>query len=109
MSVALSTDGNVAITGMKVFQLTFIRQMVFFVASSDGLLSAWSTVTGLNLATFHFNQNLVKLLVSQSGGRIARPNQSIDLLAVSLSSSSLRSHSPKYTLCGHVKSLQYSI
>ncbi|CAF3390722.1 unnamed protein product [Rotaria sp. Silwood1] len=40
-------------------------------ASQDGLLSAWSTITGIHLATFHFNQNLVKLLVSQSGARYA--------------------------------------
>ncbi len=32
-------------------------------------------MTGLNLATFHFNQNLIKLLVSQSGGKIKSINQ----------------------------------
>jgi hypothetical protein len=70
VSVALTTDGSIAITGERFFQLIFIELRTWvFSASSDGLLSAWSKITGLILTTFHFNQNLVKLLVSQSGGR----------------------------------------
>ncbi|CAF0973125.1 unnamed protein product [Rotaria sordida] len=54
VSVSFTTDSNIAI-----------------IASQEGLLSAWSTIAGIHLATFHFNQNLVKLLVSQSGARYA--------------------------------------
>jgi hypothetical protein len=39
-----------------------------YLASQDGLLSAWSTMTGIRLAAFYFNHHLVKLHVSQSGG-----------------------------------------
>ncbi|CAF4681621.1 unnamed protein product, partial [Rotaria sp. Silwood1] len=67
-AVAISEDGKHVLTGDKS-GLSIIWS--FKDASQDGLLSAWSTITGIHLATFHFNQNLVKLLVSQSGARYA--------------------------------------
>jgi hypothetical protein len=45
-----------------------LKIIILLLASQDGLLSAWSTMTGIHLAAFHFNHPLVKLLVSQSGG-----------------------------------------
>ena len=84
VSVSFTTDCNMAITGKGQLLLhcsvsiaSLLRQ-----ASQDGLLSAWSTLTGVHLATFHFNQNLVKLLVAPTGGRILRGSlsQSVDSL-----------------------------
>ncbi len=70
VSVAFTADGNIAITGKNVLINIHFLSVGYFSASQDGLLSAWSTMTGIRLTIFHFNQNLVKLLVSQTGGRI---------------------------------------
>ena len=70
VSVSLTIDSNMAITGRIDFiELRFLAITILFSASQDGLLSAWSTMTGIHLAAFHFNHTLVKLLVSQSGGK----------------------------------------
>ncbi|CAF4519269.1 unnamed protein product [Rotaria socialis] len=65
VSVSFATDSNIAI-----------------IASQDGLLSAWSTVAGAKLAIFYFSQNLIKLLVSQSGARYAAIVQNTSCLAM---------------------------
>ncbi|UJR10356.1 hypothetical protein I4U23_014561 [Adineta vaga] len=63
--VSLTTDGTIAIT-----------------ASHDGLLSVWSTITGIYIATFHFNHNLVKLNISPNGGRYAAILQNTSCVAM---------------------------
>ena len=71
VSVSFTTDCNMAITGKGQMPYCSISSVSLLCqASQDGLLSAWSTLTGVHLATFHFNQNLVKLLVAPTGGRI---------------------------------------
>ena len=73
VSVSFTTDCNMAITGKELFlHWSMTTTRLLCPASQDGLLSAWSTLTGVHLATFHFNQNLVKLLVAPTGGRIIR-------------------------------------
>lgn len=72
VSVGFTADGNIAITGKQIFSIKCFpfRKSNFslFQASQDGFLAAWSTMTGIHLAAFHFNQILVKLLVAPTGG-----------------------------------------
>ena len=77
--------------------------MILFSASQDGLLSAWSTLTGIHLAAFHFNHTLVKLLVSQSGG-IEDNNLNKFNHFFTFFSSTLCSNSRKHTLCCYAES-----
>ncbi|UJR35756.1 hypothetical protein I4U23_028505 [Adineta vaga] len=66
-----------------IVTVTFtIDSSIAITASQDGCLSAWSTLTGISIATFHFNHILVKLLVSQSGARYAAILQNTPCVAM---------------------------
>lgn len=70
VSVSFTTDSNMTITGISIddhhpMSHRFNKSL----ASQDGLLLAWSTHSGTRLATFHYNQDLAKLLVAPCGGK----------------------------------------
>ncbi len=103
ISVAFTTDSNIAITGKISYSIDcFI--LIRFSASQDGLLSIWSTLTGIHLSAFHFNHPLVKLNVSRSGSMINSFKWFAIYMFFNYSSSTLCSHSTKYTFSCYAKS-----